>query len=249
MGEQGLFIVGLTGQTGAGKTTISKFFSGRGATVLNADLIAKETMEGSIDCLADLVLEYSTEIITPDATLNRKKLAAICFSDKQKLNRLNEITYPHIIYAIRDRINQAIAYGERMLVLDAPTLYEAGLHKECDKVLAVLADEETRVRRIMERDRMTEEEARLRVKAQKKDSFYTERADYILKNDDDVEGLRLSFLDLFAQLERDAGYGEPLKEDRKDDQPLEEAPSEDQEQRTQASEDSYMFEELESQEV
>ena len=80
-------VIGLTGQTGAGKSTLSEMFTQHGIPVVNADRVARETMEQSKDCLMDLVLEFSTEVIHPDATLNREKLAAICFSDKKKLRR------------------------------------------------------------------------------------------------------------------------------------------------------------------
>lgn len=194
-------IVGLTGQTGAGKTTVSKMFSSRGAAVLDADEIARDTIDGSIGCLADLVLEYTTEIITPEGRLNRKKLASICFADKEKLRRLNEITYPHIIRNIEDKMNEAYRGGVQFLILDAPTLYEAGLHERCDAVVAVLADEDERCRRIIERDGLTEKDARLRISAQKQDDFFTERADHLLYNNGDQDALHLAFIELWGKLE------------------------------------------------
>lgn len=197
-----MLIVGLTGQTGAGKSTVRKMFADRGAQVLDADQIARGTIEGSSQCLADLVLEFSTEIITPDAALNRAKLAELCFSDPVKLKRLNDITYPHIIRNIEGKIEQMREQGAQLLVLDAPTLYESGLNKRCDKVAAVLAQEETRVRRIISRDGINEDTARLRVQAQHDDEFYTARADYIIQNDDDKNALRVAFLDLYGKLEQ-----------------------------------------------
>lgn len=194
-------IIGLTGQTGAGKTTVGKLFTERGAAIIDADIIARDTLDGSIECLADLVLEYSTEIITPDGTLNRKKLAKICFSDKDRLRRLNEITYPHIIRNIEDKMNEMCVGDVSFLVLDAPTLYEAGLQARCDTVVAVLADEEVRCARIIARDGLTEEEARTRIGAQKKDDFYLSRADHILKNNEDEDALHLAFIELWGCLE------------------------------------------------
>ena len=203
-----MLIIGLTGQTGAGKSTVSRMFFDRGATVLNADLIAKETIEGSSQCLTDLALAFSTEMLTPEGTLNRKKLAEICFSDPAKLKQLGDITYPHIIRCIQGKIEEMRARGAELLVLDAPTLYESGLHRQCDRVIAVIADEETRMRRIIQRDSMTDEEARRRIDAQHKDTFYTERADYIIKNDDDVNTLRVSFLGVYGELEQALGGNE-----------------------------------------
>lgn len=195
-------IVGLTGQTGAGKSTLSRMFADRGATVIDADQVARETMEHSKMVLMDLVLEFSTEVIRPDATLNRKKLAQICFGDKQKLRRLNEIAYPHIVREIEDQIDQAARKGAKMILLDAPTLYESGLDKRCDRVVAVLADREVRRQRIIQRDRLTPEEADLRINAQHDDGFYRSRADDILVNDGDQDSLRLAFLEVYDRLER-----------------------------------------------
>ena len=150
MKRQGTVIVGLTGQTGAGKSTLSRMFADRGAAVIDADQVARETMEHKL-VLADLVLAFSTEVINPDATLNRKRLAQICFGDRQKLRRLNEVVYPYIVREIEDRIDRAAKAGARMVLLDAPTLYESGLDKRCDRVVAVLADREVRRQRILQR--------------------------------------------------------------------------------------------------
>lgn len=195
-------MVGLTGQTGAGKSTLSRMFADHGYEVINADAVAREAMETSSLCLSDLVLEFSTEVIHPDATLNREKLAAICFGDKSKLRRLNEITFPYIIEAITHKLKDAEKREVPFLVLDAPTLFESGLDKECDLVVAVIAREETRKARIIARDHMTEEAAARRIKAQNGDDFYSSRADEVLYNDEDVDSLRLAFIELCERLEK-----------------------------------------------
>ena len=193
--------MGLTGQTGAGKSTLSRMFADRGAAVIDADQVARETMEHKL-VLADLVLAFSTEVINPDATLNRKRLAQICFGDRQKLRRLNEVVYPYIVREIEDRIDRAAKAGARMVQQDAPTLNDSGLDKRCDRVVAVLADREVRRQRILQRDRLTPEEADLRINAQHDDGFYRSRADDILVNDGDQDSLRLAFLEVYDRLER-----------------------------------------------
>ena len=198
----GTTVVGLTGQTGAGKSTLSRMFADHGYEVINADAVAREAMETSSLCLSDLVLEFSTEVIHPDATLNREKLAAICFGDKSKLRRLNEITFPYIIEAIMHKLKDAEKREVPFLVLDAPTLFESGLDKECDLVVAVIAKEETRKARIIARDHMTEEAAARRIKAQNGDDFYSSRADEVLYNDEDIDSLRLAFIELCERLEK-----------------------------------------------
>ena len=206
--NQKMLIVGLTGQTGAGKSTLSRMFAGQGVTVIDADAVARDTMEHSKKVLMDLVLEFSTEVIHPDATLNRKRLAEICFGDKQKLKKLNKITYPYIVEAILHKIEEARANGAWMVLLDAPTLYEAGLDSRCDLVVAVLADRERRLQRIIARDHMTPEEAELRINAQHEDDFYRRRTKEILLNNEDEESLRIAFLELFGRLRKMAGQAD-----------------------------------------
>lgn len=221
MDGKGTMIVGLTGQTGAGKSTISRMFSERGIAVVDADVVARDTIENSKDCLMDLVLEFTTDVLRSDGTLNRQRLAEICFSDKQKLRRLNQVTFPYIIHAIEDKLKEAINHKEQIVVLDAPTLYESGMDKRCHRVIAVLADRETRLQRIIQRDEMTLEAAQRRVNAQNDDSFYTSRVNYVLRNDEDLNALRFGFVNLAAKLDQmaiDGSYLEP-----EDPQPQEEA--------------------------
>ena len=208
MSSGSTMVIGLTGQTGAGKSTLSQMFADRGVAVINADLVARETMEHSNACLSDLVLEFSTEVIHPDATLNREKLAEICFSDRKKLKRLNEITFPYIIDAIVRKLEQEKQKGSEMVVLDAPTLFESGLDARCDWVVAVIADAANRLARIIARDTMTTEAAQRRVNAQNSDAFYITRADDVLHNDEGLEELKADFSDLFSKLREMAEKGD-----------------------------------------
>lgn len=207
MGDQNTIVIGLTGQTGAGKSTLSRMFFDKGVMIIDADSVARDTMENSKTVLMDLVIEFSTEVINPDATLNREQLAKVCFSDKKKLKRLNEITYPHIIRAIMRKINTARAERCPIVLLDAPTLFESGLDEQCDRVIAVVAGRDARLRRILRRDTITEEAALLRINAQPDDQFYVSRADDIVDNDDNFETLRLAFNELFGKLETMARRG------------------------------------------
>ena len=118
MNESGTMVVGLTGQSGAGKSSLSRMFAARGVEVIDADRVARDAIEQSANCLMDLVLEFSTEVIHPDASLNRARLAELCFGDKNKLKRLNDITFPYIIEAIVHKLENAKARRLPMVVLD-----------------------------------------------------------------------------------------------------------------------------------
>ena len=176
------YVLGLTGQTGAGKTTVCDALRARGVPVIDCDLLAREVIDNSKSCLGDLVLEFGCDVIDHNGELNRRKLGSVVFSDKRRLRRLNETTYPHIMRQIEETVGSYREAAVPLLVLDAPTLYEAGADKLCDAVIAVLAPEEARLRRIMARDALPEPDARNRIKSQHSDGFYKKRADFVVEN-------------------------------------------------------------------
>ena len=197
-------VVGLTGQTGAGKTTVSEAFRKNGYAVINADLVARE-VTANPHIVARLGELFGQDVVAPDATLDRKALAAKVFSDPDELLKLNTILYPIITRKIRERIDELAAQGKKRVLLDAPTLFESGANRLCDKTVAVLADEGLRRERIMARDRLTEEEASRRISAQPKDSFYKARASFLLRNDGTPEQLAAAAQPVIDRLERRAG--------------------------------------------
>lgn len=176
-------IIGLTGGSGTGKGTVAMRMRSRGAGWVDADAIYRELCATNREMLDALQAAFGDVLDEKDA-LDRPKLAQIVFSDAEKLARLNEITVPYIRAASREAIE---AQADCDIVLyDAPTLFEAGADDFCEKVVGVLADTETRVRRIMARDGIDEQAARARILAQPKDEFYREKCDYILQNSGDL---------------------------------------------------------------
>ena len=170
--KQNTVVIGLTGQTGAGKSTVGESLLRRGAAWVDADLIAHDVADNEKVCLADLALEFTIDILNVDGTLNRKKLADIVFHDKAKLRRLNEIIFPYIIRAIEAELARLRAEGHHYIVLDAPTLFESGCDRYCDVIISVVADEQLRLQRILGRDGLTHEEAEARIQAQHRESYY-----------------------------------------------------------------------------
>lgn len=197
-------VIGLTGQTGAGKTTVSEAFRKNGYTIINADLVARE-VTADPHLVARLGELFGPEVVAEDGTLNRKEMAAKVFSDKDELLKLNTILYPMIVQKIRDQIAELAKAGKKRILLDAPTLFESGANKLCSKTVAVLAEEDRRMYRIMGRDSLTEEEARRRISAQPKDSFYKVRASYLLRNDSSPEQLEKDAQPIIDRLEKASG--------------------------------------------
>ena len=199
--KQNTVVIGLTGQTGAGKSTVGESLLRRGAAWVDADLIAHDVADNEKVCLADLALEFTIDILNVDGTLNRKKLADIVFHDKAKLRRLNEIIVPYILRAIEAELARLRAEGHHYIVLDAPTLFESGCDRYCDVIISVVADEQLRLQRILGRDGLTHEEAEARIQAQHRESYYVRRSDFVIENNDTVDTLCLKVAEVMSRIE------------------------------------------------
>ncbi len=185
-----VYVVGLTGPTGSGKSEISRLWQDCHFAVIDADAVARAVVEPGQPALLALVEEFSEDILNEDATLNRKRLAARAFATPADTQKLNAITHPHILTKIHALLMRCEQRQEQVAVIDAPLLFEAGLEKLCDVTVAVVATDDQRLARIMERDDLTEEQARARMAAQPDDKYYTSRADVVLHNNGSMEQLR-----------------------------------------------------------
>ena len=160
-------VIGLTGQTGAGKSTAAALLRAQGLAVIDADEIARKVTRPGSFVLSALAAAFGADLILPDGSLNRPLLAQRAFSSPGQTARLNACAFQ----------NEAKA-----VVLDAPQLFESGENRACDFIIAVVAPEELRIKRIMQRDQISEESARLRVNAQKSETYYKEHADFLVRN-------------------------------------------------------------------
>lgn len=176
------WVVGLTGQTGAGKSTVSARLAARGCAVIDCDAVTRDPALYGGECLAELQKAFGRDIMRPDGTLDRRLLARRAFADDESTQTLNRITHPVIFSRLRAEIAARKAAGARVIVLDAPTLFEAGAERLCRRVVSVLADRAVRKARILQRDGITGEEAERRMRAQQADGFYASRSDYVLDN-------------------------------------------------------------------
>ena len=171
-------IVGITGPTGAGKTSALRALEQLGGCVLACDAIYLDMLR-SDDGLRRALTDAFGSVFTADGQLDRRKLGTLVFGDPQQLERLNNIIYTYLPQELERRMAASPA---PIIGIDAINLVESGLSKLCDRTLAVLAPVEDRVRRIMARDGISEEYARLRVAAQKGDAFYRTHCTDILEN-------------------------------------------------------------------
>lgn len=190
--------LGLTGPTGAGKTTVARLLEQNGIPLVDADAIARTVTEKGSPVLSALADTFGKEILFPDGSLDRRALAAVAFSSKENTEKLNAVTHPAILARIRRAL--ADATGDAV-VLDAPLLFETGLDALCDHTAAIVADEAVRLARITARDGISEEAAKKRMAVQPDTAFYAARADILLYNNGDRSPAMLA-ADLLAQIGR-----------------------------------------------
>ncbi len=186
---EGVMVVGLTGQTGAGKTTVCRVFIENGFAVINADMVSRYVVEKDKPCLIELMEMFGDKIIDEEGELDRKKLAEIVFSDKSKLEILNSICYPYITSEILERIKSLSESNQKLILLDAPTLFESRTDDFCELVISVIARQEYRLERIMKRDNLTEKQALDRINSQYDEQFFVEHSEFVIKNNKDMTNL------------------------------------------------------------
>lgn len=169
------FTIGLTGQTGAGKGYICEYLKLLGFKIIDADYYARRAVKKGSSVLLLLQKEFGEDILE-NGELNRKLLAERAFSSREKTDLMNLIMHPEIIRLCKEQ-------AKGLCVLDAPQLFEANLQNDCYKIFCVTAPRETRLKRIIERDGLTAEQAEQRINAQHPDSYYLEKSDYNIIND------------------------------------------------------------------
>ena len=180
-------IIGITGSSGAGKDTVCEILEKKyNAEIVDADKVAKELSKKGSMYLNSIVNYFGTDIVNKQGELDRKKLANIIFEDDKKRAELNRLTFIHVVDEIKHRIN---TLNKKIIVVNAPLLYESNLNQICDFVIAVIADRNKQINRIMKRDNITKEEAEKRLNIQNTNEFFIDNAEYILYNNESAEKL------------------------------------------------------------
>ena len=181
-------VIGITGPTGAGKTTVLNVLKELGGCILDADAVYHELLESDLTLRSDLEERFGL-LTREDGTFDRKKLGAVVFHDPAALDDLNNIAHRRVVLELGRRLWQAKKEGVQTAAIDAIALFESGAAQLCHVTLAVLAPPDVRVRRIMAREGISEEYARARAAAQKPSRWFEERCDHILRNDGGREEL------------------------------------------------------------
>lgn len=175
-------LIGLCGGSGSGKGAVSQLLSSREIPVVDADAVYHRLTSHMSDCLAELASAFGDSIIR-DGALDRSVLRGIVFADKDKRLLLNKISHRHVLLEMRAEVARHIKEGASLVFVDAPLLFESGLDKDCDFIVAVIADRSTRIERIILRDGISRSDAEARINSQISDDALKERADYVVIND------------------------------------------------------------------
>lgn len=177
-------IIGLTGMSGAGKTTACDIFRKSNFEIIDCDKICRIIVQKGKPCLKEIAEAFGDGIIDENGELNRKETARIIFSDKQKRLFLNRIMYPYVSYNV---IKTILSSDKNIIVIDAPTLFESGIDDICDIIVSVVADRKIVLDRIMTRDGLTSLEAENRLKSQHDKDFYIKKSDLVIENNGDFD--------------------------------------------------------------
>lgn len=196
------FIIGLTGPTGSGKSESANELKALGYGVVDADKVSK--MPGVYDkaCIDELKCEFGDDI-EENGKLNRRKLSENAFSHPSGKERLEKIVFPRILVKLNEEIQREYDEGKRIIAIDGPTLFEAGLDKYCARIAVVTAPSEIRLERIIKRDNISEELALKRMNAQKSESFFISRADFVLDGGKDIESLKEETRKMIREINKD----------------------------------------------
>ncbi len=187
-------ILGITGGTGCGKTTLLDLVKAQGGLVLDCDAIYHDLLKRDTSLLAAIEARFPGSV--ENSSLNRKKLGNLVFSDPKALADLNAITHK----AVKAEVLRCLPPVPSLVAIDAIGLFEGGLVELCDVTVAVTAPEDVRVRRLMARDGISEDYARQRISAQHSEDWFREHCDYVLCNDSTIDAFAAKCLAFFRHI-------------------------------------------------
>ena len=175
-------VFGLTGGLASGKSAVARMLRARGVPVIDADQLAREVVAPGTEGLAEVVKAFGEDVLLPDGSLDRAKVAALVFADPEKRRALNRIVHPRIGALSAERIGELTRAGELLACYEAALLVENGLAEAFRPLVVVAVSEETQVARAMDRDAATEAQARARIAAQHPLSAKVAAADFVIDN-------------------------------------------------------------------
>lgn len=184
-------IIGITGNSGSGKSTISKLISKNyEAKIIDADKIAKEMTKNNGEYLQAIRQAFGNDVIKNNE-LDRKKLADIVFLNRAEKEKLDGLTFEYVVEEIKKELeaNQNLDY--QYIILDVPLLFESKLDKLCDYTIGVVANKTEKIKRICKRDKLSKEKALQRLNSQPNDEFFTKNCNTVINNENKEETIKM----------------------------------------------------------
>jgi dephospho-CoA kinase len=184
-----MFLVGLTGNIGSGKSTVAQLLSERGATIIDADVLARRAVESGTEAHRAIAERWGTSILSADGTLDRAALRRIVFSDPAELEQLNAIVHPEVERMRGELVERARQRGDRLVVCDIPLLFERRMTERFDRIVLVDAPRPVRLERLVRERGLRETEAMDMIVAQMPAELKRARADFVIDNDGSLTAL------------------------------------------------------------
>ncbi len=183
--------IGLTGGIGSGKTVVAEMFRDAGASVINADILAKEILWNNKDIHKQVIAVFGPSVMGKNGIVDKEILSSVVFADRDSIEKINRIIHPAVSGEIQAILTD-IRKNKRnsMVVEESALIYESSIEQKFDCVVSVSANEDTRIRRIKNRDNKTEEEIRKRMRLQVDEKIHRQKSDYLINNSGSFEDLK-----------------------------------------------------------
>lgn len=192
-------LIGLTGGIASGKSTVSALLQEQGAFIIDTDKIARAIVEPGEAAYFDIIAAFGDSIVAADGTIDRLKLGKIVFQDGKSKVLLEQITHPRIEEKVNQLIQSAKSSSCPAVILDIPLLFESGWDQRVDEVWVVNVDEITQLRRLINRNHFSDQEAMARIKAQLPLADKIRRADQVIDNSGNLSQLQAEILRIWTQ--------------------------------------------------
>jgi len=201
-----LIIAGLTGGIATGKCTVSSVLRKAGAVIIDADAIARDVVKKDLPAWHEIVRIFGKEVLLPDGEIDRTYLGGIIFGDSSKKEILNKIVHPHVIQKVAELIEKIGKESpDSILILDVPLLIEAEMHKGLEEVVLVYTPEEIQIKRLVERDKISDKDALLKIRSQMPIEKKREFATILIDNSGAIEATKKRALEVFNYLRKKTG--------------------------------------------
>ncbi|MFO7666394.1 MAG: dephospho-CoA kinase [Desulfobacterales bacterium] len=209
-----MLIAGLTGGIATGKSTVSSVLREAGAVIIDADAIARDVVKKDLPAWHEIVRLFGKEVLLPNGEIDRTYLGGIIFRDSSKKEILNKIVHPHVIQKVAELIEKTcMEYPDSIAILDVPLLIEAEMNKGMEDVILVYTPEEIQIKRLVERDKISDEDALLKIRSQMPIEKKREFSTIIIDNSGTLRATRKRALEVFNYLKKKTGLKNPSSSD------------------------------------